>query len=45
MTDPWDGLVYLHTHLVVFLMVNLVGKYTVRPTDPMGYIFGIKVLT
>lgn len=34
------GLVYKYIHLqLVDLYIELVGKYSIRPMDPMGYSF------
>ena len=36
MTDPWDER-YIYLYICLICMVD-VGKYTVRPMDPMGTI-------
>ncbi len=36
MTDPWDDCIYTYT-FTIRIIHSCIGKYTVRPMDPMGY--------
>ena len=42
MTDPWDERYILPMHDWLILYGKLVGKYTVRPTDPNGQSMAIQ---
>ena len=43
MADPWEWYIYLHELVDFYIFMVNVGKYTVRPMDPMGLGFPIMI--